>query len=170
MQAIHDRWAIEQGFADLKEVEAIEQVQLRRVWSNVGALNLNLWVHTLVEVWAWGRPAEEVRDRRDRLWDDPDRCPSHADCRRALQRAMVEEEFQRVRLPLPWSEKIRPMGGRRDQDGGLTQVATGKEQIASDDHRNGICGFRDLTDQRAKNVKSSERSVPGITRFPGSAT
>ncbi|RUL87971.1 IS701 family transposase [Tautonia sociabilis] len=109
VQAIHDRWAIEQGFADLKEVEGIEQVQLRRVWSNVGALNLNLWVHTLVEVWAWGRPAEEVRDRRDRPWDDPDRRPSHADRRKALQRSMVEEEFRRVRLPLPWSEKIRPL-------------------------------------------------------------
>ncbi len=36
-QVIVDRWAI-------------EQVQLRRVWSNVGALNLNLWVHSLIEV------------------------------------------------------------------------------------------------------------------------
>ena len=84
-------------------------MQLRRVWSNVGALNLNLWVHTLVEVWAWGRPAEEVRDRRDRPWDDPERRPSHADRRKALQRAMVGEEFRRVRLPLRWSEKIRPL-------------------------------------------------------------
>ena len=47
VQATLDRWAIEQNFHDLKEVEGIEQVQLRRVWSNVGALNLNLWVHTL---------------------------------------------------------------------------------------------------------------------------
>jgi hypothetical protein len=109
VQAIHDRWAIEQGFADLKEVEGIEQVQVRRAWSNVGAWNLNLWVHTLVEAWAWGRPAEEVRGRRDRPWDDPDRRPSHADRRKALQRAMVEEESRRVRLPLPWSEKIRPL-------------------------------------------------------------
>ena len=109
VQAIHDRWSIEQDFADLKEIEGIEQVQLRRVWSNVGALNLNLWVHTLVEVWAWGRPVEEVRDRSDRPWDDPCRRPSHADRRRALQRQMVEEEFQRIRLPLPWSEKIRPL-------------------------------------------------------------
>ena len=60
VQAILDRWAIEQNFHDLKEVEGIEQVQLRRVWSNVGALNLNLWVHTLVELWAWDRPAEAV--------------------------------------------------------------------------------------------------------------
>jgi hypothetical protein len=84
-------------------------VQLRRVWSNVGALNLSLWVHTLVEAWAWGRPVEEVRDRSDRPWDDPGRRPSHADRRRALQREMVEGEFRRVRLPLPWAEKIRPL-------------------------------------------------------------
>ena len=60
VQAVLDRWAIEQNFHDLKEVERIEEVQLRRVWSNVGALNLSLWVHTLIEVWAWGRPAEDV--------------------------------------------------------------------------------------------------------------
>ena len=60
VQAILDRWAIEQNYHDLKEVERIEQVQLRRVWSNVGALNLSLWVHTLIEVWAWGRPADVV--------------------------------------------------------------------------------------------------------------
>ena len=57
VQAMPDRWAIEQNFHDLKEVERIGQVQLRRVWSNVGAFNLSLWVHTLVEVWAWDRPA-----------------------------------------------------------------------------------------------------------------
>jgi hypothetical protein len=42
VQPTLDRWAIEQNFHDLKEVEGIEQVQLRGVWSNVGALNLNL--------------------------------------------------------------------------------------------------------------------------------
>ena len=54
---------MEQTFHDVKEVEGAEQVQLRRVWSNVGAWNLNLWVHTLVEVWGWGRPVEELSDR-----------------------------------------------------------------------------------------------------------
>ena len=95
VQATLDRWAIEQNFHDLKEVEGIEQVQLRRVWSNVGALNLNLWVHTLVELWGWGRPVEELSDRTDRPWDDADRRPSHADRRKALQREMIEEEFRR---------------------------------------------------------------------------
>ena len=84
-------------------------MQLRRVRSNVGALNPNLRVHTLVEVWAWGHPAEEVRDRSDRPWEDPSRRPSHADRRRALQRQTVEEEFRRIGLPPPWSEKNRPL-------------------------------------------------------------
>ena len=107
VQAVLDRWAIEQNYHDLKEVEGIGQVQLRRVWSNVGAMNLSLWVHTLTEVWAWARPAESLCDRSDRPWDDADRRPSHADRRRALQRAMLAAEFQRLDVPQRWSEKIR---------------------------------------------------------------
>jgi hypothetical protein len=109
VQTIHDRWAIEQNYHDLKEVERIEEVQLRRVWSNVGALNLSLWVHTLIEVWAWGRPESSLSDRSDRLWDDASRRPSHADRRRGLQRAMMDEEYQRLDVPEPWSEKIRQL-------------------------------------------------------------
>jgi hypothetical protein len=107
VQVVLDRWGIEQNFHDLKEVEGIEQVQLRRVGSNVGALNLNLWVHTLIEVWAWNRPVEALSDRSDRPWDDADRRPSHADRHKAVQRAMLEEEYQQLRVPAPWSEKIR---------------------------------------------------------------
>lgn len=107
VQVIQDRWAIEQNYHDLKEVERIEQVQLRRVWSNVGAFNLSLWVHTLVEVWAWGRPEASLSDRGDRPWDDASRRPSHADRCKALRRAMVEEEYRRLAPPEPWSEKIR---------------------------------------------------------------
>lgn len=107
VQATLDRWGIEQDFHDLKEVEAIEQVQLRRVYSNVGAFNLNLWVHTPVELWGWSRAAGELSDRTEVPWDDAERRPSHADRRKALQREMVEEEFQRTwgRRPLP--QKIR---------------------------------------------------------------
>jgi hypothetical protein len=107
VQTILDRWAIEQNFHDLKEVEGIGEVQLRRVWSNVGALNLSLWVHTLTEVWGWARPAESLSDRSDRPRDDADRRPSHADRRRALQREMLEREYRALGVPEPWSEKIR---------------------------------------------------------------
>ena len=109
VQAIQDRWAIEQDYHDLKEVERIEQVRLRRLWSNVGALNLSLWVHTLVEVWAWNRPESSLSDRSDRPWDDASRRPSHADRRKALCGAMAEEEYRRLGLPESWSEKIRHM-------------------------------------------------------------
>jgi DDE superfamily endonuclease len=109
VQVIQDRWAIEQNYHDLKEVERVEEVQLRRVWSNVGAFNLGLWVHTLVEVWAWGRPEASLSDRGDRPWDDAGRRPSHADRCKALRRAMVEEEYQGLAPPEPWSEKIRQL-------------------------------------------------------------
>src|SRR5262245_2652251 len=107
VQATLDRWAIEQNFHDLKEVEGLGQVQLRRGWSDGGALNLSLWVHTLIEVWGWGRSADSLSDRSDRPWDDAGRRPSHADRRRALQRAMLEAEYQRLDVPRRWSEKIR---------------------------------------------------------------
>jgi hypothetical protein len=96
VQAALDRWSIEQNFHDLKEVEGIEQVQLRRLGSNVGALNLSLWVHTLVELWAWDRPSESLCDRSASPWDDASRRPSHTDRRRALQREMLQEEFERT--------------------------------------------------------------------------
>ena len=107
VQSVLDRWVIEQNFHDLKEVEGVGQVQLRRVWSNVGALNLSLWVHTLTEVWGWARPTGALSDRSDRPWDDAERRPSHADRRRAVQREMLEEEYRSLDVPERWSEKIR---------------------------------------------------------------
>ena len=109
VQAIMDRWAIEQNFHDRKEVEGIEQVQLRRVWSNVGAFNLSLWVHSLVELWSWDRPVETLSDRSASPWDDAERRPSHADRRKALQREMLEEEFQRCWGRRRFPPKIRQL-------------------------------------------------------------
>ena len=107
VQVVLDRWGIEPNFHDLKEVEGIEQVPVRRVWSNGGALNLSLGVHTLIEVWAWNRRAVSLSDRSDRPWDDADRRPSHADRHRAVPRAMLGEEYQQLHVPAPWSEKIQ---------------------------------------------------------------
>jgi hypothetical protein len=107
VQTALDRWGIEQNFHDLKETEGIAQVQLRRYHANVGALNLNLWVHTLIEVWAWSREASSLSDRSDRPWDNVERRPSHADRRKALQREILEKEFQAIDVPKPWNEKIR---------------------------------------------------------------
>ena len=90
-------------------MERVGEVQLRRVWSNVGAFHLGMWVHTLTESWAWKRSAEELSDRRVSPWDDAARRPSHADRRRALQRAMWQEEYRRLGVPEPLGEKILPL-------------------------------------------------------------
>jgi hypothetical protein len=64
LEAVADRSAIEQTFHDVKEVEGAGQQQLRHLWANLAAWNLNLWAHTLVELWAWSRPKAVLCDRR----------------------------------------------------------------------------------------------------------
>jgi hypothetical protein len=93
-----DRATIEQNYHDLKEVWGAGQQQLRNVWSNLAAFNLNMWMHTLVEGWAWKRPAAELSDRSASPWDDAERRPSHADKRKALQRLLLREQFSTLRL------------------------------------------------------------------------
>ena len=100
IQASTDRWGIEQSFHDLKEVEGgIEQVQLRRYYSNVGALNLNLWVHTLTEVWPWRKSTEELVNRQASPWDQADCRPSHADRRKSLKQYVMRQEYLRLDIP-----------------------------------------------------------------------
>jgi hypothetical protein len=50
-------------------------------------------MHTLVELWAWNQPKAHICDRRASPWDDPERRPSHADRRKALQRTILEREY-----------------------------------------------------------------------------
>jgi len=91
---VADRATIEQVFHDVKEVWGAGQQQLRNIHANVGAWHMNLWAHTLVELWAWDRPESELVDRGASPWDAGWRRPSHADRRKALLRAMLREEFQ----------------------------------------------------------------------------
>jgi len=93
LEAVADRFAIEQNFHDLKEIEGAGQQQVRNYWANVGAFHLNLWAHTLVELWAWDKPASVICDRSDRPWDDTTRRPSHADRRQALRREVLKKTF-----------------------------------------------------------------------------
>ncbi len=81
--AFADRSAIEQNHRDFKEVWGGGQQQVRNIWTNVAAFNLNLWTHTLVECWAWDKDSSAICDRTTSPWDDPDRRPSHADRRKA---------------------------------------------------------------------------------------
>jgi len=106
LEAAADRTAIEQTFHDVKEVEGAGQQQVRNLHANVGAFNLNLWAHTLVEWWAWERPQKELSDRQASPWDDATRRPSHADRRKALQRASIEPAFCQRSGGRPWPRKI----------------------------------------------------------------
>src|SRR5262245_3691153 len=96
LEAVAARSAIEQDFHDLKEVEGLGQQQVRNVWANVAVYHLNLWAHTLVELWAWTKRKQELCDRKASPWDDASRRPSHADKRKALQRHRLEEAFSRI--------------------------------------------------------------------------
>jgi hypothetical protein len=93
LECFADRSALEQVFHDIKEVWGAGQQQVRSIWTNIACFNLNLWMHTLVELWAWHRPASELRDRSDAPWDNAQRRPSHADRRKALRLACFAHEF-----------------------------------------------------------------------------
>jgi DDE superfamily endonuclease len=96
LEAVADRAAIEQNFHDLKEVHGAGQQQLRNYWANIAAYHVTMWWHTLIELWAWKKPQDELTDRSASPWDDPTRRPSHADRRNALRRQCLKIEFQRA--------------------------------------------------------------------------
>jgi hypothetical protein len=94
LEAVADRAAIEQDFHDLKEVHGAGQQQVRHYWANVAVYHLNLWLHTLIELWAWEKSHQELCDRSDSPWDNPARRPSHADRRNALRRQCLHNEIR----------------------------------------------------------------------------
>jgi hypothetical protein len=91
LEAVAARWAIEEHFADVKEVWGAGQQQVRNVWSNIGCWNLNQWVYTLVELCSWDQAKSQLTDRSNRSWDNPARRPSHADRRRTIAREMLQK-------------------------------------------------------------------------------
>jgi hypothetical protein len=107
VEAFADRAAIEQDFHDVKEVWGAGQQQVRNIWTNIAVFNLNLWLHTLVECWAWNKPADEIRDRTASPWDDPKRRPSHADRCKALRLQCLENEFSALSASHRRCAKIR---------------------------------------------------------------
>jgi len=98
LECFADRSVIEQVFHDIKEVWGTGLQQVRNVWSNIGCFHLNLWIHTLVELWAWNRTAGTIRDRSASPWDDGERRPSHADRRKALRQTVLQNEFQALEV------------------------------------------------------------------------
>ena len=93
LEAFADRATIEQDFHDVKEVWGSGQQQLRNIWSNLAAYNLNLWMHTLVELWAWDKSHEQLADRSNSPWDDAERRPSHANRRTALRSHILRQQL-----------------------------------------------------------------------------
>jgi hypothetical protein len=59
LEAFAGRATIEQDFHDVKEVWGAGQQQVRNIWTNVAVFQLCLWMHTLVELWAWNRSHDE---------------------------------------------------------------------------------------------------------------
>ena len=109
LEAVADRGAVEQDFHDLKEVHGVGQPQLRNYWANIAAYHLGLWLHTLIELWAWGKSARQLVQRQRSPWDDEDRRPSHADRRNALRRQCLREETRPSRRQRPLTRKFRAL-------------------------------------------------------------
>jgi len=96
LEAFADRATIVQDFHDVKEVWGSGQQQVRNIWTNVAVYNLNLCMHTLVELWAWDKSHEQLVDRSDSPWDDAERRPSHANRRQALRRQILGNEISSI--------------------------------------------------------------------------
>jgi hypothetical protein len=107
LETVAARWAIEEHFHDVKEVWGAGQQQVRNLWSNIGCWQLNQWMYTMVELCSWDAAKEQMIDRSDRPWDNPDRRPSHADRRRAISREMLEKQFLSLLPETLDSGKIR---------------------------------------------------------------
>jgi DDE superfamily endonuclease len=112
LEAAADRGAHEQLFKGVKEVWGAAQQQLRNVYANVGAFNLNGWLYSTVEAWAWERSEEELVDRSRSPWDTAARRPSHADKRKALQREVLRQEIEAVLSEPPDPQKYRELAER----------------------------------------------------------
>jgi hypothetical protein len=112
LEAMADRGALEQTFGDEKEVWGAGQQQVRNVYSNEGCFNLNLWMYTLTELWAWDKLEEDLVDRSQSPWDNQPRRPSHADKRKALQLEVLRGEIEEVLRGRPTKEEIRALAER----------------------------------------------------------
>jgi hypothetical protein len=109
LEAMADRSSEENTFKDEKEIWGAGQQQVRNVYSNEACFNLNLWMYTLVEAWAWDKDDEEVCDRSASPWDKQPRRPSHNDKRKALQREVLRGEIEEVLSGRPSKQEIRAM-------------------------------------------------------------
>jgi hypothetical protein len=106
LEAFADRATIEQDFHDVKEVWGSGQQQVRNIWTNVAVYHLNLWMHTLTELWSWNQSHKQLCDRSDSPWDDPQRRPSHADRRKALRQKIMKTHLSTITADWALPRKI----------------------------------------------------------------
>jgi len=106
LEAFADRATIEQDFHDVKEVWGSGQQQVRNIWTNLAVYNMNLWMHTLVELWAWDKSHEELSSRSDSPWDDAARRPSHANRRKALRQQIMQNQLSSIASAWSLPQKI----------------------------------------------------------------
>jgi DDE superfamily endonuclease len=112
LEAMADRNAEEQTFKDVKEVWGAGQQQVRNLHSNEGCFNLNLWLYSLAEAWAWDQEEAELVDRVTSPWDSEPRRPSHQDKRKALQREALQAEIEEALCGRPTKERFRKLAER----------------------------------------------------------
>lgn len=109
LECFADRSSIEQVFHDVKEVWGTGQQQVRNLFTNVACYHLNLWMHSLVELWCWNKRADQLCDRSLSPWDCLPRRPSHADRRNALRRTCFQHELSAVERKHPISPRIKAL-------------------------------------------------------------
>jgi hypothetical protein len=106
LEMMADRGSLECTFKDVKEVWGAEQQQVRNLEANKGCFELNGWMYSQVEAWAWDKEEEELVDRSASPWDGRPRRPSHADKRKALQREVLRNKFRLTLAETLDAEKI----------------------------------------------------------------
>ncbi|MGA2068716.1 MAG: hypothetical protein ABSG86_27355, partial [Thermoguttaceae bacterium] len=97
IEAFADRATIEQDFHDVKEVWGTGQQQVRNIWTNLAVYHLNLWMHTLVELWSWNRPHGKLCDRS----------------RKALRQHILRAELSTITAVWSLPRKILRLARRR---------------------------------------------------------
>ncbi len=112
LEAMADRGSLEQMNKDVEDIWGADEQQVRNLHSNIGCFNLNLWMYTLVEAWAWNKEEEELVDRSTSPWDREWRRPSHADKRKALRREILQAEIEGVLSHGPNPGEIRELTRR----------------------------------------------------------
>lgn len=112
LEAVADRGALEETFKDVKEVWGAGQQQVRNLQANIGCFNLNAWMYSLVEAWAWDQPEAQLVDRCASPWDELERRPSHADRRKALQQQLLREEIETTLVGRPTKQGFRDLAER----------------------------------------------------------